>query len=247
MIKQFLMLLAVISLVPFAALAEDDEFAADDYLNFSQEMNASNDPLEGINRAFHSFNQVLDGYILEPASEFYRYVLPQFAQNSVYNFLENIEAPVVFVNSLFQGDPENVFVTFWRFVFNTTLGVVGIFDVATELGVPERNHEDFGQTLGAWGVGHGAYLELPFFGPSSLRDAPGMIVDMLINPFTYGLKPIESTALTVTKVVDTRARLDRFIDQVNNSSLDPYATFRSLYLQRRQALVNNFADSQEIR
>lgn len=249
--KQFLSVMVVMAFLPLSAIANDsydaDEFESDDYLSFSQEARASNDPLEGVNRVFHDFNAVLDHIILEPASELYTFALPQVARNSVYNFLENIEAPVVFANSILQGDPQNVFVTFWRFIFNSTLGVAGLFDIATELGMPERNHEDFGQTLGVWGVGQGPYLVIPFLGPSSLRDAPGQFIDALINPLTYALEPLESTALLVTDVVDTRARLDRFIDQIDETSLDSYATFRSLYLQRRQGLVNNFADAQEIR
>lgn len=248
-LKHLFIVIMMVALLPFMAMADDDdEFESDDYLSFSQEARpVNNDPLEGINRAVHEFNDVLDLLILEPVSEVYSFVLPKVAQNTVFNFLENIEAPVVFANSILQGDPQNVFVTFWRFVFNTTLGVGGLFDVATELGIPERNHEDFGQTLGVWGVGQGPYLVIPFLGPSTLRDFPGRIIDIIINPFTYALKPGESTALTITNIIDTRARLDRFIDQVNESSLDPYATFRSLYLQRRQALVNNFADAEEIR
>lgn len=248
-LKRFLLITLVVAFLPLAASAYDDEeFESDDYLNFSQEARAgNNDPLEGMNRAFHDFNEVADQIILEPASELYSFAVPQVARTSIYNFLENIEAPVIFANSILQGDPQNVFVTFWRFVFNTTLGVGGLFDIATEFGMPERNHEDFGQTLGVWGVGQGAYLVLPLLGPSSLRDAPGKIIDVLINPFTYALKPAESTAIFATRAIDTRARLDRYIDQVNETSLDPYATFRSLYLQRRQALVNNFADAEEIR
>ena len=246
--KKFLIIMSLLALAPFALLADGSEFESDDYLNFSNEARAGdNDPLEGLNRAIHDFNDVVDLIILDPLAETYDYILPEFAQTGVFNFLENIGAPVVFVNSLLQGDPQNVFVTFWRFVFNTTLGVGGVFDIATELGVPERQAEDFGQTLGVWGVGPGPYLVMPIFGPSSLRDAPGKIIDTIINPFTYGLKPAETVAINVTDAIDTRARLDRFIDQVNSSSLDSYATFRSLYFQRRQALVNNFADAEEVR
>jgi len=246
-IKRYIAAALFVLFVPFSAVAASgDEFEADDYLNFSQEARlAEEDPLEGFNRAMHSFNEVVDNIVLGPVAKIYKAVLPQYAQNRVYNFLDNVEAPVVFINSLLQGDPQNLFVTFWRFVFNTTLGVGGIFDIATELGVPQRSDEDFGQTLGVWGVGQGAYLELPIIGPSSLRDAPGRVIDIFLNPFTYALEPAESVAIGVTRAVDTRARLDRYIDQVNTTSLDPYATFRSLYLQRRAALVSNFADPQE--
>ena len=247
--KHFLMICVLAVFLPVAAMADADEFEADDYLNFSKEARAGDsDPFEGLNRGVHEFNYVVDSVLFDPLASVYNTVLPEFARTGVHNFLENIEAPVVFVNSLLQGDPQNVFVTFWRFVFNSTLGVAGVFDIATDLGMPERNHEDFGQTLGVWGVGHGAYLVLPLIGPSSLRDAPGMVIDVLLNPLTYNVANWpEDYGLAVTRAIDTRARLDKFIDQVNGSSLDPYATFRSLYLQRRDGLVNNFADADKIR
>ncbi len=242
-IKPFLLLAFMVLILPFSVQADDSEFEADDYLSFTQEVRSGpNDPLEGMNRTIHGFNGFVDWALLDPLAETYNYVMPQFAQNRVYDFLENIEAPVVFVNSLLQGDPENVFVTFWRFVLNSTLGVAGLFDIATELGMPERNEEDFGQTLGVWGVGSGPYLVVPLLGPSSLRDLPGRVVDIFINPLTYSLDFPESVVPTAARVIDTRVRLDKYIDQVNNSSLDPYATFRSLYVQRREALVNNFSE-----
>lgn len=227
--------------IPLSAQAGSDEFEANDYLSFSKQGQASNiDPLEGINRTVRDFNAMADLLVLRPVSGAYTAIMPQFARTSIYNFLENIQAPVVFVNSILQGDAQNVFVTFWRFVFNTTLGVGGLFDIATDLGIPERNSEDFGQTLGVWGIGQGAYLELPLLGPSSLRDAPSMVIDVLINPFTYALKSSESYAIVAARTVDTRARLDKYISQTNDTSIDPYATFRSLYLQHRKGLVNNF-------
>ncbi len=248
-IKQILAVCLFAIFLPVAAMADADEFEADDYLNFSKEARAGDsDPLEGLNRAVHEFNYVVDTVVFDPLASVYNGVLPEFARAGIHNFLQNIEAPVVFANSLLQGDPQNVFVTFWRFVFNTTLGVGGLFDVATALGVPDRSEEDFGQTLAVWGVGHGAYLVLPIIGPSSLRDLPGRIVDVFLNPLVYNVANWpEDYALVTTDAIDTRARLDKFIDQVNGTSLDPYATFRSLYLQRRNAEVNNFADADKIR
>ncbi len=237
-------------MAPFAVFAADEanEFAADDYLSFS---NANSpealDGAEGLNRAFFKFNSALDSYLISPIADAYTYILPSQARTGIFNVLNNLEAPVVFVNSILQGDPQNSFVTFWRFIFNSTLGVAGLFDIATELGVPERNNEDFGQTLGVWGVGHGSYLVLPLLGPSSLRDAPAFVIDTLLNPFTYFMSDGELIAVTATRVIDTRSRYDRYIDQVYDTSLDPYATFRSLYLQRREASVKNFADADGVR
>lgn len=236
--KQLLKFFVLLAWLPFAASASD-EFESDDYLSFEDEpVVETGDHLEGFNRAIFSFNQGFDMILLDPIASGYN-ELPVFARNRVTNFTDNIEAPAVFVSSLLQGDAQNTFVTFWRFIFNTTLGVGGLFDMATELGVPPRNEEDFGQTLGTWGVGQGSYMMLPFFGPSSLRDAPSRVVDILVNPFSYGLKLEESLPILAADVIDARARLDGYIDQVNETSLDPYATYRSLYLQRRKAAVLN--------
>lgn len=238
--KKFFHILRLVTLLGFFSLpyaAHADEFDDAYDMDYGQ---THSDPIEGLNRAVFTFNEGLDIALINPAAQTYDFLLPEYAQNRVYYFLENIEAPVVFANALLQGDAENTFVTFWRFVFNSTLGVLGLFDIATELGMPPRRHEDFGQTLGAWGMGPGPYLVLPLIGSSSLRDAPGRVIDILINPFTYGLKPFESAAIGISRAIDSRARYDRFINQVYDSSLDPYATFRSLYFQRRQALVNNF-------
>lgn len=251
--KKLILVALIAAFLPLSLSAQTTE----DYLNsdsdsdfdgeafdygYGNNNEIASDPLEGFNRGVNDFNNVFDRYLLDPVAETYSYVLPRFAQNRVYHFLDNIEAPVVFANSLMQGDAQNTFVTFWRFIFNTTLGVAGLFDMATEMGVPPRNHEDFGQTMGVWGVGHGAYLVMPFFGPSSLRDAPGKVVDVLINPFTYALKPVESIAIGVTQAVDSRARFDERYERIRDSSLDPYTTFRSLYLQRRAAMLVNNAD-----
>ncbi len=239
------LVLTVILLIlaqPFAAMAGDsvvrvaDEGYANEYL---ADMPKDNDPLEPLNRGVHEFNHAVDSILLRPASQVYKSVLPEFARESVTNFLDNIEAPVVLLNSILQADAQNSFVTFWRFIFNTTLGGLGLFDIATELGMPPRNDEDFGQTLGVWGVGEGAYLVLPLLGPSNLRDVVGLVVNVLTNPFSYGLEYGESFALFVTRGVDSRTRFGRIIDNTYNKSLDPYSTFKSLYLQRRTALIGN--------
>lgn len=231
--------LLALLLLPISAMAQEDEFESDDYLDFSQEVQYTEyDPMEPVNRGIFQFNQGVDTVILNPLVEGYQ-LLPRFARNRVYYVLQNFESPVVFANSLLQGDINNSFVTFWRFIFNSTLGVLGAFDIATELGMPQRTEEDFGQTLGVWGVGPGPYVMLPLIGPSSLRDAPSLVVDIFTNPFTFGIEVEESIMITSADALNTRSRLDSYIDRVNESSLDPYATFRSLYLQRRAADVNN--------
>lgn len=209
---------------------------ADDYL---AEAPVDNDPLEGLNRGIYRFNKVVDSVVWRPTSKVYKAVFPKVARNRVTCFLDNIEAPVIFINSVLQGDPQNSFVTFWRFVFNSTFGVLGLFDIATEFGMPPRNSEDFGQTLAVWGVGDGPYLVLPVLGPSNLRDTVGLVVNILTNPFTYTLKDRESIQIAITRGIDARARFGKLIDNTYETSLDPYSTFKSLYLQRRDALIRN--------
>ena len=230
-----------------AAPAGEDYLAeeGDDYaLEKATAADGTPDPIEGVNRPIHSFNKGFDTYLLRPVSKGYEYVVPKQGRKMVYNALENLESPVVFVNSVLQGDPQNSFVTFWRFVFNSTLGVAGLFDMATELGVPPRRNEDFGQTLGKWGVGQGGYLVLPILGPSSFRDAPAKVIDWFLNPFYYIFNGTESFAIAVVDGVDTRTRYGTLIDNLYTDSLDPYVTFRSLYLQRRVAEVNDQRSSE---
>jgi len=232
--------------IPLLCQAMEADYSWDeDELTAQARPYDSIDSLEGFNRGMHEFNTVVDGVLLDPLAETYHYVFPRFVRNRVFNFLENIESPVVFANSVLQADSQNSFVTFWRFFFNSTLGVAGLFDIATEFGVPQRNNEDFGQTLGVWGVGHGSYLVLPIMGPSSLRDTTGRVVDVIINPFTHWLKPWQSVAVNAARAIDTRDRLDPYIERIYRTSLDPYATFRTLYLQRRNAVLANQRPAQD--
>ncbi len=225
-----------------AVAASNDDYlsadlAEDDYLNNSAE--EISDPLERLNRGMFALNRGLDIVILRPVSQVYKFAVPEFGRDRVSHFLHNLNEPLVCLNSLLQGDPQNMFVSFWRFVFNSTLGVFGLFDIATELGVPQQNDEDFGQTLGVWGMSTGPYLVLPLFGPSNLRDTAGLGVDYVTDPFTYAMESHERYQVAGVRVIDTRTRMGRIIDDVYDSSLDPYATFRSLYLQHRKAQVTN--------
>lgn len=246
-IKISLLSLVTLALLSAPALAASESAAdylaadatEDDYL--AQRPNGISDPLEGLNRGIFWVNRGVDTVVLRPVAKAYEFAVPEFGRKRVSNFLDNLGGPLVTFNSLLQGDPQNMFVSFWRFTFNSTLGVAGLFDIATEFGVPQQNDEDFGQTLGVWGVASGPYLVLPLFGPSTLRDAVGLGVDMLVDPFTYAPKSHERYKILAVRVVDTRARFGRLIDDTYESSLDPYATFRSLYLQHREAEVTNSA------
>lgn len=241
-LKNWLIALTMLSSVALAtvearAAVPQEEIAADDYL--SERLDNVDDRIEGFNRAMHSFNKGVDTVLLRPVSKTYEFLMPTYGQHRVTDFISNIGAPVVFLNSVLQGNPENSFVTLWRFIINSSFGVAGLFDMASEFGMPQRHEEDFGQTLATWGASTGGYLVLPIFGPSTVRDAIAMPIDILMNPFTYLFDTWPNIAIGATKAVDTRTRLGKIIDQTYETSLDPYATFRSLYLQRRGALILN--------
>jgi phospholipid-binding lipoprotein MlaA len=202
----------------------------------------TNDPLEPTNRVFYAINNGIDTVILRPAAQAYRYVVPTPVRDGVHNLLTNVGAPVQLTNDMLEGKPRRAGDTFMRFLINTTAGVLGVFDVATKWGYP--NHDsDFGLTLALWGVPQGPFLYLPVLGPSDPRDASGFGVDVAFDPFTWIGWP-HDTGLTAFKwsryglnAVDTRERLLDPIDQIKKTALDPYATFRSLYRQHRQAQI----------
>lgn len=194
------------------------------------------DPLEGFNRAMFAVNVGMDRAVIRPVTVVYRAVMPETGRNMVSNFLENLSAPVVFGNSVLQGDQQNSFATFWRFVINTTFGIGGLFDVASSAGLKNRD-TDFGQTMAVWGVNSGAYLVLPILGPGTLRDSAGVGVDILMDPVTWMYEDWYSYAEAGARVVDRRSTYFKTFDDLYRSSLDPYVTFRSVYLQRRTAQI----------
>lgn len=197
-----------------------------------------NDPLEPVNRAIFSFNQAADTYFIRPIVVGYRYVAPQAIRTRLGNVSDNLMEPINFMNAMLQGDFSQGMVTFWRFLINSTVGIAGIHDVAKEAGLPRRA-EDFGQTLGAWGVDSGPYLVLPLLGPSNARDLGGFVADIFTSPLTYYVDRADLIAISVAQAGITRDRLFDPIDQINQSALDPYATYRSIYEQRRSAQVEN--------
>ena len=200
------------------------------------------DPLEPINRYIFAANLAVDTTILEPVATLYRDVVPDPARDSVRNFLRNLESPVVLANDVLQRDMDAAGVTTKRFFVNTTLGILGLFDPATDMGLVRRD-EDFGQTLGTYGVGPGVYLVLPILGPSSLRDAAGNFVDYYFDPLNYYADNTDRGHLTLLRAgirgVDARARTIETLDEIERTSIDFYATIRSLYHQRRQSDIRN--------
>ena len=210
----------------------------------------TNDPFEGPNRFFFDVNQVLDEVLLRPVAIGYRAVVPEFARDGVRNFMNNLNSPVIFSNDLMQGEGDRAGTTLLRFGINSTIGIGGLFDVAKELGHPYHD-EDFGQTLAVWGVDDGPYFYFPLMGPSSARDFTGFVVDRGLDPLTYvnwGNDDLEYVpiARTVLNVIDLRSRNIETLDDIERSSVDYYASIRSLYRQSRADSIRNGAPSQEL-
>lgn len=202
------------------------------------------DPWEGFNRAMFSFNEVVDNVVLKPVTRAYRFIAPEPVREGVHNVVRNLGAPVRIANNLLQGDVDQAFNSFWRFVINSSVGIGGVIDVAANTDLKKRE-EDFGQTLGAWGADSGPYLVLPIIGPSSARDALGRVGDLAMDPFTWYLDDEAAYAYYGTRVLDGRDQTLDVTDEIYRTSLDPYATIRSAYLQKRQAQVENRAGADE--
>jgi phospholipid-binding lipoprotein MlaA len=216
------------------ALAQDADHRDTTFERNLAEADDPNDPFEPVNRAIYGFNDVVDGLVLKPVSTAYG-TLPSPVRTGVRNFLDNLRAPVVFVNDVASGDRERAGVTLGRFMINTFMGGAGLFDVAAAFGYPKHT-DDFGLTLGRYGIGEGPYLVLPILGPSSPRDAFGLAIDAFLFDPVFYLAPLDvRLGRTAVDGVDTRERLDPAITDVKKNSLDPYATFRSVYRQRRAA------------
>lgn len=200
-----------------------------------------NDPYEGTNREIFTFNLALDKYLARPVAEGYVEVVPDPVRTGIHNVLENFKKPVVLGNDLLQGEMSRAGETFTRLVTNSTLGLGGMIDVASLSGVPDHS-EDFGQTLAVWGLGEGPYLMLPFLGPSNPRDLVGKGADYFMDPLTYAHYNYENLANDSRigfGILDLRAGTLDETDQIERTSLDYYATMRSLYRQYRKAEINN--------
>lgn len=202
------------------------------------EYKAVNDPLEPFNRAMYSVNLKLDTYAIRPVTVAYTDVVPEGVRDHIHNVLSNLASPVKLGNEMLQGKPRPAGDTLMRFLINSTVGVLGVFDVATGLGYPSHD-TDFGMTLAAWGVGPGPYLFLPVLGPGSPRDSSGRIVDIAGDPLTYFGQGVGVTAANWSRfglnLVDQRSQYLGTFKQIRRTALDPYATFRSLYRQHREA------------
>ncbi len=209
--------LATVFMAPLAAQAADE------------------DPWAGFNRGVFKFNDTLDTYTLKPLAKGYQYVTPQFVQDGVHNFFQNIGDVTNLANDVLQAKPRAAGIDTARLIFNTTFGVLGFIDVGTKMGL-QRNDEDFGQTLGHWGVGSGPYVVLPLLGPSTVRDAFAKYPDTYTSPYRYvNDVPVRNTALGIN-LVDTRASLLSAEKMING---DRYIFVRNAFLQNREFKVKD--------
>jgi phospholipid-binding lipoprotein MlaA len=191
---------------------------------------AEEDPWEGVNRVVFSFNDKVDTYTLKPLAQGYQKVTPDFIEAGIGNVFSNLGDVVVLTNDLLQGKVRDAGIDTSRILFNTTFGVLGFFDVATRMGL-QKNDEDFGQTLGAWGLGSGPYVVLPLLGPSTVRDAAGRVPDSLLQPYPYMDHVPTRNVIRATDVVNLRADL---LSAERMITGDRYIFIRNAYLQNRE-------------
>ncbi len=229
------LVLAMFVLANCASAPENDPEALAEY-------NKINDPIEPANRGTFEFNLFLDRALFRPVTALYRTIAPETVRGYIHNFLQNLRTPVILANDLLQGEPSRGGTTTMRFLINSTIGVVGFGDPATSMGF-EQHDEDFGQTLAVWGAGEGPYLMIPIFGPSNPRDAVGKVVDFFLDPINWwaSKEGLDSVlwGRTVMTGIDTRSRLWEVLDDLEKSSIDFYASIRSLYRQRRNDEITN--------
>lgn len=197
------------------------------------------DPWEGFNRSVFAFNETLDRYAIRPVANGYQYVTPDIVEQGVSNVFDNVAELGNVVNSLLQLKFDDAGSSFARLTFNTTFGLLGVLDVATPMGIESRN-EDFGQTLGYWGVESGPYLVLPFIGPSTVRDGAALVVDYNLDPISRVDDVPSRNSLGALRLIDLRARLLK-AEQIISG--DRYGFVRDAYLQRREYMINDGAVS----
>lgn len=212
----------------------DDEFA-----EWEQDITAEvYDPLEKINRGVFWFNEQADRFVIKPVAKGYDWLLPTPVKRGVSNVFDNLFMPVVAVSDLLQGNFKQSAKDVGRFAVNTTVGVVGIFDVATGWGLEERR-EDIGQAFGAWGIGPGPYLVLPLLGPSNLRDGVGLVGNYFLQPQHYIEDDETRWGVSILNGIDTRYRLLDASRVLEEAALDRYAFVRSSYAQHRKNLIED--------
>lgn len=248
-LKNFLIIAVLFAPISSFANSDYGSFSDDDFESYEDEKSVKiYDPFEKANRRIYVFNDYLDRYFLQHVAVFYRKGVPQTARLSIRNVLTNLSLPMSAVNSLMQGKVDNGLATFSHFLINSTLGLGGIFNVAGEKNIRYKS-EDFGQTLGHYGVQSGFYLMLPVLGPSTLRDLGGYSVEAALGPLDFNILEVGGSEDLITKRyrvglaamsgIDKRESLINILDDIRTESFDPYATIRSAFLQKRFTDIKN--------
>jgi phospholipid-binding lipoprotein MlaA len=203
------------------------------------------DPWESFNRSVFEFNEGLDAYLLKPVVAGYRFVLPEFVREGIYNFFSNYNDIYTALFNLLQGKPDYAFSDLMRVVVNTTFGLGGLIDMATPGGL-EKHKEDWGQTLGVWGVPAGPYVVLPFFGPSNVRDTFGTVADLESDYLFRYINPVGlRNSLTGLRVVNARNTYYEAGDLLDGAAIDKYSFMRDAYIQRREYQIKEGRDDEE--
>ncbi len=197
---------------------------------FALSANQDRDPWEGWNRNVHEFNEVLDAYVARPVAKGYRFITPRFVRSGVSNFFSNLGEVPTTINDLLQAKPGDALKSSGRFVINSTVGILGLFDVASWIGI-EEHKEDLGQTLAVWGVGSGPYVVIPFLGPSTLRDSLSIYPNYQFNPLEYA--PLTTEETYGVLALDLVHRRESLLDKESLISGDKYVFYRDAYLQSR--------------
>jgi phospholipid-binding lipoprotein MlaA len=203
------------------------------------------DPIEGFNRAMFGINEVLDGAVIKPVATGYDAALPLPVKTGVTNFFANIADVFIAVNNLLQGKVPEAFGDAGRVAINSTVGILGLFDVASDLGF-EKHDEDFGQTFAHWGVGNGAYVVVPFFGPRTARDTVGLILDLKVDPVSNVDHIPSRNSLLALRITNDRANALPADKVIEEAALDKYSYIRDAYLQRRRNLIHDGNAPREI-
>jgi phospholipid-binding lipoprotein MlaA len=231
-IRQFTLLCIAVTLVGCASIPAGIE-------------RSSNDPWEPFNRSVFEFNEGLDAYLLKPVVAGYRFVLPEFVRDGIYNFFSNYSDIYTALQNLLQGKPSYAFNDFMRVVVNTTMGLGGFLDLATPGGL-EKHKEDWGQTFGVWGLPSGPYVVLPFFGPSSVRDTFGTVADLESDYLFKYVKDVGlRNSITGLRVVNARNTYYEAGDLLDGAAIDKYSFVRDAYIQRRAYQINEGRDDEE--
>lgn len=231
----------VLSVLGFAALVAAPGVAS--------AQDAQGDPWEGFNRSMYAVHDSVDQAVLEPVARGYRAITPRPVRQGVVNFLRNLRGPVIFANDVLQGEIGRAGTTAARFGVNSTIGLAGLFDPASSMGL-DRHDEDFGQTLAVWGVESGPYIFVPLLGPTTVRDSAGRIVDMAFDPLTWAeFDEVDDVRAGrgVLTALSAREAVIETVDDIRRDSPDPYVTIRSSYgLLRASAIQNGPADVQDL-